>query len=246
MACGRKILATGLLTVGLILIIFSSIIFVGPALVPNATKSYEHIWGGETKLYIAKLEAGNWTVTVSSNPFWDLEIDIQVTAGNMLVPYTIAIAENSYTVTFTLTEPTAVHIRLIESSVYSDSSGFYSIQITGGEAANLPIPIVLPSFSLFLLVPFAFCISIVIITQVGVRRLKHTSETSHVTSTSTGDVMPSRTISSDIPDYRSPRLPSKCPNCGSNLSESNVDWVGPLEAICLHCEAVIKAKFERL
>ncbi|MBD3407730.1 MAG: hypothetical protein GF411_16550 [Candidatus Lokiarchaeota archaeon] len=246
MTSGRKNYATGFLVVILILIIVPTIIFVGPELAPDAPKRNESISGRGTNLYIAKLEAGTWTVTVSADPFWGLHIDIHITGGNVLVPFVIATAENSYTVRFDLTHPTAVHIRVIESSTYHDSHGFYSIRISGGDGANLPFPIVLPFFSIFLIIPSLFCISIIILAKIGAKGHKHTSETIQRTSTSTEHDTTTRIPSQIDFDYMAPRLPSRCPNCGASLSAMNVDWIGPLEAICLHCEAVVKAKFEHL
>jgi len=35
--------------------------------------------------------------------------------------------------------------------------------------------------------------------------------------------------------------PTECPSCGAQLSEENVDWVGPLRLQCPYCGATIDA-----
>ncbi|MBD3407343.1 MAG: hypothetical protein GF411_14595 [Candidatus Lokiarchaeota archaeon] len=50
----------------------------------------------------------------------------------------------------------------------------------------------------------------------------------------------------DSPDIRTVRIPEQCHSCGTNLSQDNLEWTGPLEARCLYCGAAVKAKFERV
>ncbi|MHA2072129.1 MAG: hypothetical protein ACW985_10140 [Candidatus Thorarchaeota archaeon] len=47
-------------------------------------------------------------------------------------------------------------------------------------------------------------------------------------------------------EIRTVRLPSKCPNCGALLSQSDIDWVGPLEAECNYCGSSVRAQFEKI
>ncbi len=44
------------------------------------------------------------------------------------------------------------------------------------------------------------------------------------------------------------RVPLKCPECGANLNEENIEWVRPLKAQCPYCYATVEAeeKFLRL
>ena len=51
---------------------------------------------------------------------------------------------------------------------------------------------------------------------------------------------------SDGTDFRTVRIPEKCPSCGAPLAQENIDWVGPLEAKCNYCGATIRATFERI
>ena len=37
-------------------------------------------------------------------------------------------------------------------------------------------------------------------------------------------------------------IPKQCPSCNASISDSMVDWIGPLKAICPFCEATIKAE----
>ena len=37
-------------------------------------------------------------------------------------------------------------------------------------------------------------------------------------------------------------IPTNCPSCNSPLSTENIDWVGPLQAKCPHCGAVVDAE----
>ncbi len=45
---------------------------------------------------------------------------------------------------------------------------------------------------------------------------------------------------------RTVRIPTKCPSCGAALSHETIDWVGPLEAKCSYCGAVVRATFEEV
>jgi hypothetical protein len=38
------------------------------------------------------------------------------------------------------------------------------------------------------------------------------------------------------------QVPGKCPECGGNLSNEEVDWVGPLQAKCPFCRTTIEAQ----
>lgn len=42
------------------------------------------------------------------------------------------------------------------------------------------------------------------------------------------------------------QVPSKCPDCGANLSEEDIEWVGPLQARCPYCSATVDAKEREL
>ncbi len=151
-------------------------------------------------------------------------------------------------VTFLLNESTVVYIRVAESSVNHDSSGFYEIHITGdGESFDSILPITLNLVDLFVIVPIAVFIIVSILWLLNFQ--KQMSRSMSVG----GYLPPSRYILPEggpqyerEPDLRTPRLPHKCPTCTADLSDSNVDWTGPLEATCGHCGAVIQAKFERV
>jgi len=53
-------------------------------------------------------------------------------------------------------------------------------------------------------------------------------------------------VRTDGTEIRTVRLPNRCPNCGALLSQSDIDWVGPLEAKCNYCGSAVKAQFERV
>lgn len=38
------------------------------------------------------------------------------------------------------------------------------------------------------------------------------------------------------------QVPAKCPDCGANLSEEGIEWVGPLKARCPYCSATVDAQ----
>ncbi len=53
-------------------------------------------------------------------------------------------------------------------------------------------------------------------------------------------------VRSDGTEIRTVRVPDRCPNCGALITQSDIDWVGPLEAKCNYCGSGIKAQFERV
>lgn len=53
-------------------------------------------------------------------------------------------------------------------------------------------------------------------------------------------------VRSDGTEIRTVRLPNKCSNCGALLSQSDIEWVGPLEAKCGYCGSSVRAQFEKV
>ncbi|MHA1637865.1 MAG: hypothetical protein ACTSUB_07610 [Candidatus Thorarchaeota archaeon] len=250
MSSGKQKLVMGFAIIGVVLLIGPSIIFPGPGLVPNATLNNEFIMGWGTNQYVAKLGAGTWTVSVS--PSWILEFDIHVTTGLFLLPNLLASDESDISggksVTFTLNESAVVYIKIVESSVYHDSTGFYDIRITGdGESFDSFFPLALNFMVLVFILPVALFffgfICICLSTRKQRHKMRYTHRSEHLLEYFTPVHQPQR---HDGPDLRTIRLPTKCPTCSADLSDSNVDWTGPMEATCLHCGAVIQAKFERI
>jgi hypothetical protein len=99
---------------------------------PNEARTYEHLWGGDAVTYIASLTAGHWTVIVTSEAFWGLQIRIEVATDSS---FTDIIAENGLStgnfpsIEFDLSSSATVYIRLEENSVYGDTSGFYDVGV---------------------------------------------------------------------------------------------------------------------
>ncbi|MFW9926092.1 MAG: hypothetical protein ACFFDM_04915, partial [Candidatus Thorarchaeota archaeon] len=76
--------------------VLSMVLLVGTvsaqsSLVVNITRTYEHVWGGNTNDYVAELDAGHWTVVVDTESFWGLEVKITVATDS---GYTNVIAES--------------------------------------------------------------------------------------------------------------------------------------------------------
>ncbi|MHA2377935.1 MAG: hypothetical protein ACXADO_00390 [Candidatus Thorarchaeota archaeon] len=53
-------------------------------------------------------------------------------------------------------------------------------------------------------------------------------------------------VRTDGTEIRTVCLPTRCPNCGALLSQSDIDWVGPLEAECSYCGSSVRAQFEKI
>ncbi|MHA2021465.1 MAG: hypothetical protein ACW98J_10445 [Candidatus Thorarchaeota archaeon] len=53
-------------------------------------------------------------------------------------------------------------------------------------------------------------------------------------------------LRSDGNEIRTARLPNRCSNCGTLLSRSDIDWVGPLEVKCSNCGFTVMAQFEKI
>ena len=245
----KKNILIGIASLSVILLIGPAVIFPGPELIPDASLVGGHSWSWWTDVFEAKLGAGEWTVTVSQWSLADLEFDIFVTTGLLLLPVSLGSdgrdgVFTSKSVTFVLNESTVVHFRVSESSVYHDSTGYFRIIVSGdGESFDSVFPIGLNLLGMiFLFVGILFTCCCVgnrnaVVRTKSIRREKR--QVGYFTPSS----QPTRHDESDLTTIR---LPTTCPICSADLSDSNIDWTGPMEATCLHCGAVVQAKFERI
>jgi hypothetical protein len=226
------------------------------SLVANITRNDEHVWGGNTNDYVADLDAGHWTVVVNSDSFLHVEVKITVATDS---GYSNIIAESGTDygdfpqVDFDLASNTTVYIGVTENSVYSDTSGFYSIGVY--DDAN--IPGFFQSLDFFDWIFILIIASILIPLFCGLFACRRSRRS----------MRPSRrymdTISVEAPMHAIPdehqekvmthgsrtttvRLPLNCPSCAAVVSHESVDWVGPLEAQCSYCGATMRATFENI
>ncbi|MBD3160223.1 MAG: hypothetical protein GF309_15705 [Candidatus Lokiarchaeota archaeon] len=99
----------------------------------------------------------------------------------------------------------------------------------------------------FFLLPLLLPVIVLIICGIAFRRKVHTSG---FAVQPPAYVIPEEhrreAIASDGSSMQTVRLPDTCPSCGASLSPEIVDWVGPLEAKCSYCGAVVKATFEEV
>jgi len=226
------------------------------SLVANIERTDEHVWGGDTNHYVADLDAGHWTVIVDSDSFWDLEVKITVATDS---GYTNVIAEsgtdygNFPQVDFDLVSNSTVYIGVTENSVYSDTSGFYSM----GVYDDAHIPGFFQSLDLFDWIFIIILASILIPLFCGLfacRRSRRSVQTSRRMMDSILVEAPIHAIPDEHQESTmthgsqttTVRLPLKCPSCGAEVSHESVDWVGPLEAQCSYCGGTMRATFERI
>lgn len=225
---------------------------------PNVPRTTESLWGSEAVTYVASLTAGHWKVIVTSESFWGLQIRIEVASDSL---FTDIIAENGLetgnfpSLEFDLTSDATVYIRLEENSVYGDTSGFYDIGVYDDEhvlGANIGSFLQANWMILIFILPLLFFIIPCVFAarrgrgpgaQQYYRRRR--SFIMDAPPYAIPDDHRGRTRA-DGSDFTTVRVPNKCPNCGAGLTQSGLDWTGPLEATCNYCGATIQATFERV
>ncbi len=241
--------------------IVSLFILVGTAsaqasLVANINREDEHLWSTSPNSYVADLDAGHWTVIVNSDSFWDLEVKITVATDS---GYSSVIVEsgtdygNYPRIDFDLASNSTVYIRVSENSVYSDTSGFYSV----GVYDDSHIPGFFASLSFFemmmlivvlvTVIPLICCLAII---RRSRRTITSQRRTESILIDAPMHVIPEEHQGS-VQTHGSRRtttvrLPVECPSCGAQVSHESVDWTGPLEAQCGYCSATMRATFENI
>jgi hypothetical protein len=226
------------------------------SLVANVTRQDEHLWSSSSNSYVADLEAGHWTVIVNTQGFWDLQVKIIVATDSI---YSNIIAEsgtdtgNYPRIAFDLVSNTTVYFRVVENSVYGDTSGFYDV----GVYDNAHIPGFFQTLSfvdiMILVSILAGVLPIVCCIVFSWRRSRRGTLTKMRTQSILVDA-PEHAI----PDYHegsvqthgsrttTVRLPVVCPSCGARVVHEKIDWIGPLEAQCSYCGATIRASLENI
>jgi hypothetical protein len=233
-------------------VLLIGIVSAQATLVPNVPKTYEHLSFGSER-YVCDLDAGHWTVVVTSSSFFDMEVKITVSwdwAGSDIIAVSGNGTGNFPRIAFTLESNASVYIKVEDNSVYGDSAGFFDI----GVYDDSHVPGFLASLDIFDWTIIFIVVLAVFTIGCGIfscRRAKR----------GVRDIQESFTVEAPmhaIPDeYKGSvqyhgsqtttvRLPLKCPSCGAEVSHESVDWVGPLEAKCDYCGGTMRATFERI
>ncbi|MHA2385376.1 MAG: hypothetical protein ACXAEE_04110 [Candidatus Thorarchaeota archaeon] len=225
---------------------------------PNVPRTMQHLWSGEYVDYSASLTAGHWTVIVTSDAFWGLHIRIQVASDSSFADI---IAENGLTtgnypsIEFDLSSDATVYIRLMENSVYGDTSGFYDIGVYdeghvlgarfGSFLSTNWMVLIFTVPMIFIIIPCAFAARRGRGPGAQQYYRRRRSFTMRAPPFAIPDTHRERTRT-DGSDLTTVRVPKKCPNCSAALAQSTLEWTGPLEARCNYCGSTVQATFERV
>lgn len=245
---GRRLILS-LLIVALIVPI--SCVSAQNSLTPNETQSTVHMSMGGGKLYVADLEAGSWTVIISSSSFWEMQFTIKVSLESdlsVLIAEVEGVAGQGVSLTFELDSSAEVYIRVDEIAV---ESGYYDIGVYNGLNA------VVLSLGIWLFIIPLIAVMIIACAICKKKNLAKSQREIQIESPEKSQdgiqiEIPSHAIperyreKSSGTDIRTVRIPVKCPSCGASLAHDNVDWTGPLEAECMYCGGVVRARLERL
>jgi hypothetical protein len=221
-------------------------------LVPNVTRTNEHLGLG-SESYVADLDAGHWTVVLSSDSFWGLEVLITV-SRDLPGLDVIAVSGNGTghfpVVDFTLTTNETVYIRVRDNTVYATGSGFFDIGVY--DDSHIPgFFDLLRPFDWIVLIGVVSILLMICCIGFSVRRARRGVRTMQesIAVQAPMHIIPQKyqgSVQRHGSETTTVRLPLKCPSCGAEVSHENVDWVGPLEARCSYCGATMRATFERI
>lgn len=103
-------------------------------------------------------------------------------------------------------------------------------------------------FGIFFIIVPIFVVVIFIVVFVNICRASQ-SAARGFTVQAPSFVIPERyqgRTRTDGTQYKTVRLPEKCPSCGASLSHESIDWVGPLEAQCNYCGGTVRAQFDNI
>ncbi|MGY5879525.1 MAG: hypothetical protein RTV31_04700 [Candidatus Thorarchaeota archaeon] len=246
----RLRLTFGILLISLFLLIGT--VSAQAVLVPNETRTNEYKGIG-TKSYTADLDAGHWTVVLSSDFPVDLDFTITVYSDSIGLNE-IANSGNetgrSIRADFTLDTNTTVYIRIRDVQEYGFSTGYFNIGVyddahVPGFWASLHILDLIIFFFVVFVLLFVGCI------VFSVRRARRAARAirESVAVQAPMHVIPDKyqgSVQRHGSQMTTVRLPPKCPSCGAEVSFEGIDWVGPLEAKCGYCGGTMRATFERI
>lgn len=213
---------------------------IGSRLIPNQTRSNEHLWGYSTGLYYANLTAGSWSIVVSSSSFWGMSFAITVLGADTAVVLAESDrpGQSGASLEFTLEEASLVNVRVEETA---GEGGYYSVGVYNGIHALFAI------YGIWLIVLPVLVVSVIVAIAYVVKSRGRRFADQDVRVEAPKFAIPeSYRQRPETSDIRTVRLPAKCPSCGASLSQEDIDWTGPLEEKCNYCGSVVRARLEKL
>ncbi|MHA1247171.1 MAG: hypothetical protein ACTSPE_07575 [Candidatus Thorarchaeota archaeon] len=252
-----------------LVLMLASMVFLVSAqttLTPNVPLTNQYLKSKQSpdyspNYYSISLSVGWWSVVVTANSQNEVPPEVLITvARDANFTDQLAVSGTGYgdysVVLFEIVDAGTIHIRVEENSENGDTSGYYAIVVVAASTDN-PTGQVSHEDTLALtlwIVP-PMIIAGMIVVGIGValavrsRRPRSGVQPTSVVGgppTPPGPRTEYRSYQSDSDVPRVVTLPTSCPSCGAPIVSEEIEWVGPLEARCSHCGAIVRARPEDL
>ncbi|RLI50202.1 MAG: hypothetical protein DRO73_03870 [Candidatus Thorarchaeota archaeon] len=264
MACARVFSSVLLLVLMLASVV--SLVSAQTTLTPNTPLTNQYLESRQSpdyspNYYSIYLSVGWWSVIITSNSQNEAPPEVLITVArdanftDQLAVSGTGYGDHSF-VLFNVVDAGTIHIRVEENSENGDSSGYYTIIVTDVSGASLTSQVSHEGGSTLtllivppIIVTSLVFVGIVVALAVRSRQSRSSAQPGSVAVQPPTQSGPRTEYRSYQPDSDAPRvvmLPTICPSCGAPIVSEEVEWVGPLDARCSHCGAIVRARPEDL